>query len=82
MEKTLTTSYKHDGLGNVIETTNEKGETYKISYKQAGCLCSESSKANEIIDPKGGITKLEHEWRGKVIYQIDPKGVKTRMKYV
>lgn len=79
--KKLINSYKYDGLGNVIESTNERGETYKLSYKQAGCLCTETSNAKEIIDPNGGVTKFEHDWRGKVIYQIDPKGIKTRIKY-
>lgn len=77
--KALSSIYKHDGLGNIIEATNERGETYRISYKQSGCGCAEEARPKQIIDPKGGVTKFEHDWRGNVTHKIDPMGIKTKL---
>ena len=79
--KSLESNYKFDGLGNVIEATNERGETYKVNYTQAGCGCSSTSTPKTVTGPKGEVTKFEHDWRGNITHKIDPMGIKTKLDH-
>lgn len=72
-EQQLTT-YSYDGLGNVVSTTDARGNTTTFTYDRDGRKLTST-------DALGGVTRFQYDAFGSVVKTTDPRGNATYAYY-